>query len=326
VYGRTYNPFDFGRTSGGSSGGCGAGLAACFAPIAVGSDVGGSIRIPAHYNGLFGHKPTGGTVSNDRCFPTLGNCGINTYCQLGPMSKHADDLWPLLLLLSKQQSADNGDDRLKSLNNSVSLRSFRLSAVSDVEIKSVEIFFSDCSLAHPWLVSKTHPEVVLRLKQSVAHLASLGCVTSPFPVASLVPEIFSMLNSFMMWTLLMHEGKDDCFKEVIRDQTSGFAGALHVLWETFLSIFELSDHTFPAMLMAVIGDAFAITPLSHNDHIRGLAKTVRSKLEHFRSGNRVFAEFADCTMSLFCEYLIFPIRFSCGIDDRSRPSDRWERA
>lgn len=59
VYGSTNNPYDFSRTSGGSSGGCGAAVAACMVPVSIASDVGGSIRIPALYNGLFGHKPTG---------------------------------------------------------------------------------------------------------------------------------------------------------------------------------------------------------------------------------------------------------------------------
>ena len=59
VYGSTNNPYDFSRTAGGSSGGCGAAVASCMSPISMASDVGGSIRIPALYNGLFGHKPTG---------------------------------------------------------------------------------------------------------------------------------------------------------------------------------------------------------------------------------------------------------------------------
>lgn len=72
IYGTTYNPYDFGRTAGGSSGGIGAAVSSCMAPIGVSSDVGGSTRIPALYNGLFGHKPTGGAVSNGNTFPSCG--------------------------------------------------------------------------------------------------------------------------------------------------------------------------------------------------------------------------------------------------------------
>lgn len=69
VYGSTNNPYDFSRTAGGSSGGCGAAVASCMVPVSIASDVGGSIRIPALYNGLFGHKPTGK-------FPKCVSCRI----------------------------------------------------------------------------------------------------------------------------------------------------------------------------------------------------------------------------------------------------------
>ena len=63
VYGSTNNPWDLSRTPGGSSGGSGAALAAGLTGIEAGSDIGASIRNPAHYCGVFGHKPTWGVVS-----------------------------------------------------------------------------------------------------------------------------------------------------------------------------------------------------------------------------------------------------------------------
>jgi len=62
VYGRTNNPWDVTRTVGGSSGGAAAAVAAGLTPLEFGSDIGGSIRIPAHYNGVFGLKPSWGIV------------------------------------------------------------------------------------------------------------------------------------------------------------------------------------------------------------------------------------------------------------------------
>lgn len=60
VYGQTNNPYDTTRSVGGSSGGEGAIVAACGSPISVASDIGGSTRMPAFFNGVFGHKPSPG--------------------------------------------------------------------------------------------------------------------------------------------------------------------------------------------------------------------------------------------------------------------------
>ena len=67
VYGRTNNPWDLSRTAGGSSGGAAAALAAGLTPLEFGSDIGGSIRNPSHYNGVYGLKPSWGIV------PTRGH-------------------------------------------------------------------------------------------------------------------------------------------------------------------------------------------------------------------------------------------------------------
>ena len=82
VYGRTCNPHDLRRSAGGSSGGCAAAVAARCCPLAVTSDVGGSTRIPAGYCGLFGHKPSGGAVSNEGTFPPVGGGAIQRLCQV----------------------------------------------------------------------------------------------------------------------------------------------------------------------------------------------------------------------------------------------------
>ncbi len=62
VYGTTNNPWDLSKTPGGSSGGSAAALAVGFTSLELGSDLGGSVRFPAHYTGVFGHKPTFGVV------------------------------------------------------------------------------------------------------------------------------------------------------------------------------------------------------------------------------------------------------------------------
>lgn len=97
IYGTTHNPWDLERTPGGSSGGAAAALAAGLTPIEYGSDIGGSIRTPAHYCGVFGHKTTHGIVPMRGHIP--GPPGTLSEPDLGvggPMARSAEDLQLLL--------------------------------------------------------------------------------------------------------------------------------------------------------------------------------------------------------------------------------------
>ncbi|KAJ8367241.1 hypothetical protein AAFF_G00323870 [Aldrovandia affinis] len=101
LYGITNNPYNIGRIPGGSSGGEGSILASGGSVIGVGSDIGGSIRLPAFFNGIFGHKPTSGVVSNEGQFPPCSGLQQDFLCT-GPMCRYAEDL-PLLLRLRQAQ-------------------------------------------------------------------------------------------------------------------------------------------------------------------------------------------------------------------------------
>lgn len=99
VYGRTNNPYDLKRIVGGSSGGEGASVGAAIAPFGLGADVGGSIRLPAFFNGVFGHKPSSGLVPNTGQWPIAENEAL-TYLSTGPLARRAEDLWPVLQVLA----------------------------------------------------------------------------------------------------------------------------------------------------------------------------------------------------------------------------------
>jgi fatty acid amide hydrolase 2 len=101
VYGRTNNPYDPRRTVGGSSGGEGAIIGAGGAPFGLGADIGGSIRMPAFFNGVFGHKPTGGLVDNGGQYP-LPNARSMPYLVTGPLARRAEDLAPLMRALGAE--------------------------------------------------------------------------------------------------------------------------------------------------------------------------------------------------------------------------------
>lgn len=91
VYGVTKNPWDLSRTPGGSSGGSGAALAAGLTGLEAGSDIGASIRNPAHYCGVFGHKPTFGVVS-PRGHSLAGAVAAADISVCGPLARGAEDL------------------------------------------------------------------------------------------------------------------------------------------------------------------------------------------------------------------------------------------
>src|SRR2546425_5503678 len=91
VYGRTNNPYDLSRTPGGSSGGEGAIIAAGGSPLGLGNDAGGSIRIPVHFCGIAGIKPTSGRVPRTGNFPGPGGA-FDMIWQPGPMARFVEDL------------------------------------------------------------------------------------------------------------------------------------------------------------------------------------------------------------------------------------------
>lgn len=93
VFGTTNNPYDHSRTPGGSSGGSAAALACGFTPLELGSDIGGSIRLPSHMSGVVGHKPSYGIVPSHGQIP--GPPGTLTLADLavaGPMARTVEDL------------------------------------------------------------------------------------------------------------------------------------------------------------------------------------------------------------------------------------------
>nr|XP_054497360.1 fatty-acid amide hydrolase 2 isoform X3 [Agelaius phoeniceus]XP_054497361.1 fatty-acid amide hydrolase 2 isoform X3 [Agelaius phoeniceus] len=176
VYGRTNNPYDLQRIVGGSSGGEGSVLAAACSVVGVGSDIGGSIRMPAFFNGVFGHKPTTGVVPNDGQFPNAH--GVRTsYLCTGPMCRYAEDLEPVLRVM-----AGPGVSKLK-LNEKVSLEKIKFHCM-DHDGGSI-------------FVSPVDKEILQAQKKVVQHLESdLGVRVQHV-------AIHKMKYSFQIWSAMM---------------------------------------------------------------------------------------------------------------------------
>lgn len=101
IHGMTRNPWNPDRTVGGSSGGAGAALASGLTALELGSDIGGSIRVPSHYCGVWGHKPSYGIVPQRGHVPPMpGTLAPSALAVCGPMARCAADLELALDLLT----------------------------------------------------------------------------------------------------------------------------------------------------------------------------------------------------------------------------------
>jgi amidase len=110
IYGTTNNPFDVGRTPGGSSGGSSAALAAGYGPLSIGSDIGGSLRVPAHYCGIYAHKPTWALVpSRGQTPPPFPPLPVEPELAVsGPMARSAFDLSDMLDVIAGPDELEPG--------------------------------------------------------------------------------------------------------------------------------------------------------------------------------------------------------------------------
>ena len=116
-FGRTNNPYDLTRVPGGSSGGSAAALASGFTPIELGSDAGGSIRVPAHFCGVCGLRPTDGLLSNEGQFKFPGKPqGFRYITVPGPMARNVTDLQTLFNVIYPENAADNQAPLIKIKN------------------------------------------------------------------------------------------------------------------------------------------------------------------------------------------------------------------
>ncbi len=131
IYGTTNNPWDLTRSPGGSSGGSAAALATGMSALELGSDIGASIRNPAHYCGVYGHKPTYGIV------PMRGHLlpGAYAYADIscgGPLARSAEDLALALAILAGPHGPEARQMRFKLAKPRVkSLREARVAVMLD---------------------------------------------------------------------------------------------------------------------------------------------------------------------------------------------------
>jgi amidase len=143
IYGTTGNPWDTGRTPGGSSGGSAAALAAGFISMEAGSDIGGSIRNPAHFCGVYGHKPTWGTVP-PQGHGLPGMLAGPDIAVCGPLARSVEDLSLAVGLMTGPEPLDAPGWKLElPVATQASLADFRVAIWPTDELCAVDSEVSD---------------------------------------------------------------------------------------------------------------------------------------------------------------------------------------
>ncbi|RMH44994.1 MAG: amidase [Deltaproteobacteria bacterium] len=219
VYGRTCNPYDPSRTCGGSSGGEGAIVGAGGVPFGLGADIGGSIRIPAFFNGVFGHKPTGGRVPVTGHYP-MADPRARRFLTLGPLARRAEDI-PLLMHLLARRHASYPEGLAAPLGD-----------VDRVDVSRLVVYDSAVGATADLLAAK---------QRAVAALAALGC-----EVRALDDPAFH--RGFEVWSALLGEATDVAFAEHL----GGGGPAVRPARELLRWAVGRSPHTLPAIGLALI--------------------------------------------------------------------------
>ena len=180
VYGRTNNPWDVTRTVGGSSGGAAASLAAGFVPLEMGSDIGGSIRTPASYCGVYGHKPSHGIVPARGHIP--GPPGAKSEPDLaviGPLARTAADLQLALDVIA-------GPDTLAASGWKLELPASRADQLADFRVG----YWLDDPLCPIDSTVRTELEATVEALRPHVRLVDLDL---PFRLEDIVPGYIQLL-------------------------------------------------------------------------------------------------------------------------------------
>ncbi|XP_052743227.1 fatty-acid amide hydrolase 2-B-like [Bicyclus anynana] len=218
LYGRTLNPYNTTRIVGGSSGGEGVIQAVGGSIFGIGSDIGGSIRMPAFFNGIFGHKPTRRAVSNQGQYPELKDPTIDLYLSIGPMTRYAVDLKHIQKVIS--------GDYAKNLNLD-----------QPVDIQTLKIFYQ-FSMDAP-MMSDVDPEIEEKLKKVVEHFRRTYNMTAE------EKKIEWLQRSSPIWMQAVKSS--DSFADHILPNPSTMSNIIEII----KSIFGLSENTLAGLLVSL---------------------------------------------------------------------------
>lgn len=222
IYGRTNNPYDKRRIAGGSSGGEGAVVGAGGSPFGLGSDIGGSIRMPAFFNGVFGHKPTGGLVPGTGHYPAAENEAAR-YCTYGVLARRSEDLMPLTGIIAGPDGKD------------MSCLKFSLKNPADFKLKGCTVVYIESN-------GMFRPSRDLREAQR-------KCADLFEKKGARTREIKNskLKYSFLIWSDMLAAAQDTPFRVMLGNGKPANIPLEYLKW-----MFRVSDHTIPAITLTLL--------------------------------------------------------------------------
>lgn len=242
IYGTTNNPYNTTRNVGGSSGGESSIIAACGSPIGIGTDIGGSLRIPAFMCGVFAHKPTSGLISTHGLTFRTGK-EKNTMVVAGPMTKYSEDLIPFLKVLLGENS-----NRLK-LDENVNLEKIRVFYVTDPK--------------DPY-VSPIREEMNKAMLKIIRHFTQI------LPEKPEMINIEEMKYGGKIWRFWMTQEPDANFNRDLGNRESEINSVIELLKYCI----RISDYNIAVMLNLING----LLPQEKADWARDITDTLHNKL------------------------------------------------
>ncbi|XP_042902496.1 fatty-acid amide hydrolase 2 isoform X2 [Parasteatoda tepidariorum] len=221
IFGMVKNPYDSARTVGGSSGGEGAIITSGAAVIGIGNDVAGSIRIPASFCGIYGHKPSKMLISNYGSFPCEPEVEdeVTDFICTGPMCRYVQDLPLTTRILS-------GNDKRIPWDSKVNFCDIKLYYLEDI----------------PGLLNKSMPVMKERMKMALKHFETC------YSVKPIKLQMKELKYAFPIWERKLLERGCPSFKGYL----AGESGKVNLWWEFAKSCFRQCKHTLPVLYCAMV--------------------------------------------------------------------------
>uniref|UniRef100_A0A224XN95 Putative amidase n=1 Tax=Panstrongylus lignarius TaxID=156445 RepID=A0A224XN95_9HEMI len=259
ITGCTRNPFNIHRTSGGSSGGEGALIGAGASLFGVGSDIAGSIRIPAMFNGIFGHKPTPGYISLEGHFPYSQDKGFQKFLVIGPMARHAEDLPLLMKILAGERANELNLDK-------------------KVDLSKINVFYME-EAGFSLVAVPVAAEIKSILRDAALYLkTTYGCYAGRGQFHELADSVEISGSVFL--------GMEEIPELLDLSQNKG-KGEYNLYVETFKSFLGLSEFSTAGLMFMILKHINLFIPKSKYDHYFELNEDLKLKFKQVLKDNGV---------------------------------------